>query len=81
MMVKMTSCIRCGKLRILDRIWSEKVGTSQLVHTDTVCPDAVCQKLVETLLKNRHDELDARIKAAIKRREENRKKGMRRLKS
>jgi hypothetical protein len=75
-MAVMTTCIRCGKLRILGRIWSEEIGTSHLTHVDTVCPDAVCQKLVEALLKDRFDVNDARIKASLKRRIENRKKSL-----
>ncbi len=44
-------CIRCGKQRIVLREWKEKittlVGVSLVVHTQTVCPDQTCQKLVE----------------------------------
>lgn len=72
----MTACIRCGKLRILDKTWIEQVGWSKVTHTSTICPDADCQKLVNTLLKDRHDINDARIKASLKRRTENRKRGM-----
>ena len=72
----MTACIRCGKVRILDRIWEERVGISLLTHTDTVCPDADCQKLVEALLKDRHDTNEARNKESLARREENRKKSV-----
>ncbi len=75
-MIEMSVCIRCGKLRILDKTWREQVGTSLLTHTDTVCPDAKCQKLVEALLKDRHDIFDARLKASLKRRVENRKRNV-----
>src|SRR3989338_2316159 len=74
--MSMTACIRCGKPRILDKTWKEQIGLSKVTYTSTVCPDPICQKLVETLLQERHDVNDARMKASVKRREENRKKGM-----
>lgn len=43
-------CIRCGKQRVISKEWSEKVttvyGTSVIGHTETVCPDPACQKIV-----------------------------------
>ena len=75
-MVEMTACIRCGKVRILSRTWSEQIGLSLVTYTDSVCPDDDCQKLVETLLKDRHDINEARSKASLMRREENRRKGV-----
>ena len=48
-------CTRCGKERILGKTWKEEVatffGTSTVVHTDTVCPDSDCQKIVEEKLE------------------------------
>ena len=73
-MIDMTSCIRCGKVRIFGRTWSEQVGTSHVTHTETVCPDGDCQKLVEALLKDRQDVNDARQKASLARRAENRRR-------
>lgn len=44
-------CIRCGKERIISKTWKEELtnffGTSTITHTETVCPDEECQKLVE----------------------------------
>lgn len=44
-------CVRCGKERIDSKSWKEKVvnfmGTITVVHTQTVCPDPECQKIVE----------------------------------
>lgn len=44
-------CTRCGKERIEAKSWEEEVtmyfGTSKVVHTEMVCPDAECQKIVE----------------------------------
>ncbi len=43
-------CIRCGKERIIVKTWNEKVdtyfGTSDIVHTETACPDPACQAIV-----------------------------------
>ncbi len=74
--MEMTACIRCGKVRILGRTWSEHIGSSLVTYTNTICPDADCQKLVEVLLKDRHDTNEARSKASLARREENRKKSV-----
>jgi hypothetical protein len=32
---------------VVSKVWQEYVGQSLLTYTDTVCPDAVCQKIVE----------------------------------
>lgn len=43
-----TSCIRCGKTRIIKRVWKEKLEYGSIItHTETVCPDRDCQKLVD----------------------------------
>ena len=59
-------CTRCGKERIEGKKWKEEIatffGTSTIVHQDTVCPDAECQKIVEEKLeiqKQKSDELKA----------------------
>ena len=48
-------CTRCGKDRIEGKTWKEEVatffGTSTVTHTDTVCPDPECQKIVEEKLE------------------------------
>lgn len=57
-------CTRCGKERIEGKKWKEEIatffGTSTIIHTDTVCPDKECQKIVEQkleALKQKSDEL------------------------
>lgn len=40
-------CTRCGKQRVFVRTYKETVGTSQVVHTETACPDKECQQIVE----------------------------------
>ncbi len=48
-------CVRCGKERIDAKTWKEKIttphGESFLIHTQTVCPDKECQKLVEAMIE------------------------------
>lgn len=47
-------CTRCGKQRIDGKTWKEKIethfGASYIIHTETVCPDKACQKIVEEKL-------------------------------
>jgi len=40
-------CIRCGKPRVFQKTWKERVGTSVLTYTRSICADASCQKLVD----------------------------------
>lgn len=44
-----TVCIRCGKVRVFSRRWKEKVDGkgSVVIHEETVCPDRVCQAIVD----------------------------------
>lgn len=67
-----TQCIRCGKLRILDRTWIEYIGISKVTYTQSVCPDTACQKLVDETLKERRDIATNRIQESLRRREETR---------
>ncbi len=43
-------CIRCGKERLNGRTWKQETKTllekSVVTHTETVCPDPECQKIV-----------------------------------
>lgn len=44
-------CTRCGKERIDSKTWEEEItsffGATTITHTETVCPDPECQKIVE----------------------------------
>lgn len=42
-----TACIRCGKARVIDKVWKEYMGRSLIINTKTVCPDTECQKIVD----------------------------------
>lgn len=50
-------CTRCGKERIIKKVWKEKIqtfyGKSTLEHTLAICPDKKCQGIVDG--KNRAD--------------------------
>ncbi|OIP57118.1 MAG: hypothetical protein COX79_03155 [Candidatus Levybacteria bacterium CG_4_10_14_0_2_um_filter_36_16] len=50
-----TNCTRCGKKRVFLKTWKEELetysGVSVLTHTETICPDKDCQKIVEKELE------------------------------
>ncbi len=56
-------CIHCGKPRIVSRSWIEQVetlgGISVITHTETVCADLDCQKIVDKELKDQKAKRDA----------------------
>ncbi len=49
--VSTNPCPRCGKNRVDGKTWTEEVatfsGVSLVTHTQTLCPDPKCQKIVE----------------------------------
>lgn len=58
-MIKKTytnTCYRCGKVRIVVRVWKEKVWNSVITNTETACPDKECQAVINKELA-RHKEL------------------------
>ncbi len=59
-----TPCIRCGKTRIVKRVWKEKLEHGSIItHTETVCPDKECQKAVDekfAAVRARREELENR---------------------
>ena len=48
-------CVRCGKPRITLKTWSQKIGNSTVIITQTVCPNSECQKKVEAENKKKSD--------------------------
>ena len=46
-------CIQCGKPRIDGKSWEEKSGVSPITHTQTICPDPDCQKIVDKAIADR----------------------------
>lgn len=60
-------CIRCGKERIVSKTWKEKVGYSYVYNTETICPDADCQKQVNLENKRQRDKKVAMRKVSEER--------------
>ena len=52
-----STCIRCGKLRVIGKTWTEKLNGSKITYTQTVCPDKECHKIVEEQLQVKKDKL------------------------
>jgi len=48
-------CFRCGKERIIIKVWKEKIGNSVVENTETACPDKECQKATEKDIKKQKD--------------------------
>jgi len=46
-------CVRCGKERVDAKTWKEFVGKSLVTFTKTVCPDSLCQKIVDGQIEER----------------------------
>ncbi len=43
-------CIRCGKQRLIIKTKKEYINSSLVVTAITACPDAACQRVVDTML-------------------------------
>jgi len=52
---KESQCIRCGKTRVISKVWQEHLGQSLVTYTETVCPDPACQKKVEKEIAARRE--------------------------
>ena len=46
-------CIQCGKERVDGKTWKGKVGISVITYTSTICPDPLCQKIVDKAIEDR----------------------------
>ena len=72
-----TPCIRCGKERIVSKTWKEEVtnffGSSFITHTETVCPDEECQKIVDAKFKQEREKKEALLAEKQKRYEQSQK--------
>lgn len=66
--VTSTPCIRCGKMRIVAKTWTEKQEGSAITYTQTVCPDSKCQKIVEDELQKKKEKLAAIQNKSLERR-------------
>lgn len=63
-----TPCIRCGKIRIEAKSWSEKLSGTLITYTMTVCPDPQCQKIVDSKLQENKDKIEAIHNKSLERR-------------
>lgn len=72
-MNNISSCIRCGKLRVEAKSWTEYIGESRVTYTQYVCPDSECQKIVESQLQKKKDKLESIQQESLKRRKETRR--------
>jgi len=55
-------CIRCGKLRVVDRTWKEYMNRLLVTCTNTVCPDPACQKIVDEEIAARVEKRELLVK-------------------
>lgn len=51
-------CIRCGKPRIDGKSWKSKSGNVEITHTQTICPDSACQRIVDKGIADRKEKAD-----------------------
>jgi uncharacterized membrane protein len=70
---KGTLCIRCGRERIIAKSWSEYIGTSKVTYTSYVCPDKICQKIVEEEFKKKKARVAEIQRNALKRKKNNKR--------
>lgn len=56
-----SSCIRCGKPRVDGKVWTEMAGHNLVTYTQTICPDAACQKIVDDELTARREKKEQLI--------------------
>jgi len=68
------NCYRCGKERIVSKVWKEKVGNSIVETTEKVCPDKECQSMINREMKKlkttRQDREQKKIEANNHRKKE-----------
>lgn len=56
-------CFRCGKQRIVTKTWKETITTfsgmeQKVEFSDSVCPDAACQNMLNEELEKQKDKRD-----------------------
>lgn len=55
-------CVECGKQRIDGKSWKGKSGASVVVYTATVCPDPICQRIVDKSIADRKEKSEFLIR-------------------
>lgn len=73
-------CSRCGKDRIVTKIYKEKINGSYVHYKITACSDPACQKIVDKKLIDEANKRKAIKKEQVKREEERQKNIARRKK-
>lgn len=58
-------CINCGRQRIDGKSWKQKVGVSVVTYTLTICPDPICQALVEKAIADRKEKSELLIRKKL----------------
>ena len=48
-------CYRCGRERIVVKVWKEKVENSVIENTESVCPDKSCQEVVDQEIRRQRN--------------------------
>ena len=56
-------CCRCGKERVVAKKWKEVTGSvygnkQEVIHIETVCPDAECQAIINKDLQKQKKKRD-----------------------
>ncbi|OGK24762.1 hypothetical protein A3A46_03655 [Candidatus Roizmanbacteria bacterium RIFCSPLOWO2_01_FULL_37_13] len=59
-------CYRCGRERIVTKVWKEKVENSVIENTVSVCPDKSCQEVVDQEIRHQRNK---RLQTENKRKE------------
>lgn len=59
-------CTNCGRQRIDGKTSKEKIGSSVITYTLTICPDSECQKIVDRLLAEKRAKTELLAKDRLK---------------
>lgn len=49
------TCYRCGKERIISKVWKEKMGNSIIETTEFVCADKKCEATQKKEIRNQRN--------------------------
>lgn len=73
-------CPRCGKTRIVTKVYREKVEGGYVNYKVAVCPDPECQKIVDKKLNDEAFKRGVILKEQMQREEERQKNSGRKKK-
>ncbi|OGK12628.1 hypothetical protein A3C98_00855 [Candidatus Roizmanbacteria bacterium RIFCSPHIGHO2_02_FULL_37_15] len=65
------NCYRCGRERIVVKVWKEKVENSVIENTESICPDKKCQEVVDQEIRrqrNKHLQAENKRKEMLRNR-------------